>query len=97
MLTGSMVALVTPMSADGAVNDAELAGLVDFHVAAGTEYLVIAGTTGESATLTHDEHLDLLRRSCELAAGRIPVIAGTGSNSTAEAIRKSDTLRLCPK
>jgi len=89
MLTGSMVALVTPMSATGAVNDAELAGLIDFHVAAGTEYLVIAGTTGESATLTHDEHLDLLRRSCELATGRIPIIAGTGSNATRQTLELS--------
>lgn len=84
MLYGSMVALVTPMSADGAVNDAELAGLIDFHVDSGTEALVIAGTTGESATLNHDEHLALIARSCELAAGRMPIVAGTGSNSTAQ-------------
>jgi 4-hydroxy-tetrahydrodipicolinate synthase len=86
MLTGSMVALVTPMSADGAVDYGELSGLIDFHVGAGTEALIIAGTTGESATLTHDEHLLLLERSCELAAGRIPIIAGTGSNSTQQTL-----------
>jgi 4-hydroxy-tetrahydrodipicolinate synthase len=86
MLTGSMVALVTPMRADGAVNYDELAGLIDFHVEAGTEALIIAGTTGESATLTHDEHLELLARSCELSAGRIPIIAGTGSNSTQQTL-----------
>jgi 4-hydroxy-tetrahydrodipicolinate synthase len=89
MLTGSMVALVTPMTGDGAVNDAELAGLIDFHVANGTEALIIAGTTGESATLTHEEHLALLEHACELAAGRIPIIAGTGSNSTRQTLELS--------
>ncbi|HEY5666235.1 MAG TPA: 4-hydroxy-tetrahydrodipicolinate synthase [Gammaproteobacteria bacterium] len=89
MLTGSMVALVTPMDADGAVSYGELASLVDFHVESGTEALVIAGTTGESATLTHDEHLQLLEKSCELADGRIPIIAGTGSNSTQQTLELS--------
>jgi 4-hydroxy-tetrahydrodipicolinate synthase len=89
MLTGSMVALVTPMSADGAVAYDELARLIDFHVDAGTEALVIAGTTGESATLTHDEHLELLARSCDLAGGRLPIIAGTGSNSTRQTLELS--------
>lgn len=89
MLTGSMVALVTPMTATGDVAYGELGALFDFHIAAGTEALVIAGTTGESATLSHDEHLDLLRRSCELAQGRIPIIAGTGSNSTRQTLELS--------
>jgi 4-hydroxy-tetrahydrodipicolinate synthase len=89
MLTGSMVALVTPMSADGAVNYRELADLIDFHVNGGTEALVIAGTTGESATLTHDEHLELLQKACELAGGRIAIIAGTGSNSTRQTLELS--------
>ncbi|MDX1563180.1 MAG: 4-hydroxy-tetrahydrodipicolinate synthase [Gammaproteobacteria bacterium] len=89
MLTGSMVALVTPMDADGAVVDDELARLIDFHVEAGTEALVIAGTTGESATLTHAEHLALLERSCELAGERIPIVAGTGSNSTQQTLELS--------
>lgn len=84
MLTGCMVALVTPMRSDGSIDYSELAGLIDFHVESGTEALVIAGTTGESATLDHDEHIALIERSCELAAGRIPIIAGTGSNSTAQ-------------
>jgi 4-hydroxy-tetrahydrodipicolinate synthase len=84
-----MVALVTPMDADGAINYGDLARLIDFHVAAGTEFLIIAGTTGESATLDHDEHLELLRCSCELAGGRIPIIAGTGSNSTAQTLALS--------
>lgn len=89
MLTGSMVALVTPMSADGAVNYRELGALIDFHVDRGTEALVIAGTTGESATLTHDEHLELLATACELAAGRTTIIAGTGSNSTRQTLELS--------
>jgi len=89
MLTGSMVALVTPMGADGAVDYQELAGLIEFHIDAGTEALVIAGTTGESATLTHDEHLELLEQSCRLAGGRIPIIAGTGSNSTQQTLELS--------
>ena len=89
MLAGSMVALVTPMDADGTVNYADLRRLIDFHVAAGTEALIIAGTTGESATLDHDEHLELIAKACELAARRIPIIAGTGSNSTAQTLRLS--------
>ncbi|HEY7673169.1 MAG TPA: 4-hydroxy-tetrahydrodipicolinate synthase [Gammaproteobacteria bacterium] len=89
MLAGSMVALVTPMDADGSVNYADLGRLIDFHVAAGTEALIIAGTTGESATLDHDEHLELLTVACQLAQRRIPIIAGTGSNSTAQTLRLS--------
>jgi 4-hydroxy-tetrahydrodipicolinate synthase len=89
MLTGSMVALVTPMSMDGAVNYRELGALIDFHVDGGTEALIIAGTTGESATLTHDEHLELLEKACELAGGRIAIIAGTGSNSTRQTLELS--------
>lgn len=89
MLTGSMVALVTPMSADTAVDYGQLRQLIDFHIEAGTEALIIAGTTGESATLTHDEHLELLERSCEFAAGRIPIMAGTGSNSTRQTLELS--------
>jgi dihydrodipicolinate synthase/N-acetylneuraminate lyase len=89
MLTGSMVALVTPMAANGDVNLPELERLLDMHVDAGTEALIIAGTTGESATLTHDEHLGLLERSCAIAAGRMPIIAGTGSNSTRQTLELS--------
>jgi 4-hydroxy-tetrahydrodipicolinate synthase len=84
-----MVALVTPMSASGAVDYGQLSGLIDFHIDAGTQALVIAGTTGESATLDHAEHLELIERSCELAAGRIPIIAGTGSNSTRQTLNLS--------
>jgi 4-hydroxy-tetrahydrodipicolinate synthase len=89
MLTGSIVALVTPMNADGAVDYAALERLIGFHIDAGTDALVIAGTTGESATLEHREHIDLIARSRELAGERIPIIAGTGSNSTAQTLALS--------
>jgi 4-hydroxy-tetrahydrodipicolinate synthase len=96
MLSGSMVALVTPMNADGTVNYGDLSRLIDFHVDAGTEKLVIAGTTGESATLEHDEHFDLIERACELAEGRIPIVAGTGSNSTAQTLGLSKRVDRLP-
>lgn len=86
MFHGSMVALVTPMQDDGSVDEAALRKLIDFHVENGTHGLVIAGTTGESATLDMDEHCATIRLSVEYAAGRLPVIAGTGANSTREAI-----------
>lgn len=87
-----MTALVTPMLPDGRVDDESLEELIDWHVEAGTETLVIAGTTGESATLSTDEHVDLIGLSCELANERIPIIAGTGSNSTAQTIELSQTV-----
>ncbi len=86
-LRGSIVALITPMDAEGAFDDAALARLVDFHVDAGTAGIVAVGTTGESATLDENEHCAVIARCVELAAGRIPVIGGTGANATAEAIR----------
>jgi len=86
MFHGSMVALVTPMRADGAVDNEALERLVDFHVENGTDAIVAVGTTGESATLDEKEHCDVIRRVVNHAAGRIPVIAGTGANSTREAI-----------
>ncbi|NEX20943.1 4-hydroxy-tetrahydrodipicolinate synthase [Thiorhodococcus mannitoliphagus] len=86
MFRGSIVALVTPMHAEGEVDDASLKRLVDFHVSEGTVAIVSVGTTGESATLDEDEHCAVIRRTVELTAGRIPVIAGTGANSTREAI-----------
>lgn len=89
MLTGSMVALVTPMDPDGAVNYRDLGRLVDWHVSSGTEALIVAGTTGESATLDHDEHVELIERATELAGGRVRIIAGTGSNSTAQTLALS--------
>lgn len=86
MFKGSLVALVTPFDENNRVDYAALKGLIDFHVAEGTDGLVIAGTTGEAATLTKTEHADLVRRAVEIAAGRLPVIAGTGSNSTQQTI-----------
>jgi 4-hydroxy-tetrahydrodipicolinate synthase len=86
MFKGSLVALVTPMLSDGAVDYPQLEALVDFHVEQGTDALVIAGTTGESATLSHSEHCELLKHSHEIIASRLPMIAGTGANSTSEAI-----------
>jgi len=86
MFKGSMVALATPMTAAGDLDDRALAGLVEFHAEAGTQGLIIAGTTGESATLRRDEHIALIARAVELADGRLPVIAGTGSNSTAQTL-----------
>ncbi len=86
MFHDSMVALVTPMHEDGAIDTASLRKLVDFHAANGTAAIVAVGTTGESATLDMDEHCEVIRLCVEHAAGRLPVIAGTGANSTTEAI-----------
>ncbi len=86
MIQGSIVALVTPMFEDGSVDEASLRQLIDFHIESGTDALVAVGTTGESATLDEEEHCQLIRRCVELTAGRVPVIAGTGANSTREAI-----------
>jgi 4-hydroxy-tetrahydrodipicolinate synthase len=86
MFHGSMVALVTPMTPDGALDYEALGKLVEFHVENGTDAIVSVGTTGESATLDFEEHCTVIRRTVEFAAGRVPVIAGTGSNSTQEAI-----------
>lgn len=86
MITGSLVAIVTPMNEDGSLDYASLRRLIDFHVAEGTDGIVIVGTTGESPTVDFDEHCELIRFTVEHTAGRIPVIAGTGANSTREAI-----------
>ncbi|QKJ88178.1 4-hydroxy-tetrahydrodipicolinate synthase [Paramixta manurensis] len=86
MFTGSIVALLTPMDVKGNVCRASLKKLIDYHVASGTAAIVSVGTTGESATLSHDEHGDVVMLTLELADGRIPVIAGTGANATAEGI-----------
>ena len=83
--SGSLVAMVTPFR-NGKVDEAKVRELVEFHVANGTDTLVPCGTTGESPTLTHDEHRRVIELVVDAAAGRIPVVAGTGSNSTAEAI-----------
>lgn len=86
MFHGSMVALVTPMQADGSIDEASLRGLIDFHLDNGSDALVVVGTTGESATLNEDEHCKLIASAVEMADKRIPIIAGTGANSTQEAI-----------
>jgi 4-hydroxy-tetrahydrodipicolinate synthase len=85
-----MVALVTPMHSDGGVDFVSLARLIEFHIDNGTAAIVSMGTTGESATLDMDEHCEVMRRTVELVAGRIPVIAGTGANSTSEAIELTE-------
>src|SRR5882757_3094242 len=86
MLTGSLVAIATPMQEGGALDLPALRKLIDFHIGNGTAGIVIVGTTGESPTVDVDEHCTLIRSAVEYAAGRIPVIAGTGGNSTREAI-----------
>jgi len=86
MITGSLVAIVTPMHEDGRLDMGRFRSLIDFHVAEGTDGIVVVGTTGESPTVDFDEHKELIRVAVEHAKGRIPVIAGTGANSTAEAI-----------
>jgi len=86
MITGSIVAIVTPMHEDGSLDLPSLRNLVDFHVREGTDAIVIVGTTGESPTVDVEEHCELIRVTVDHAAGRIPVIAGTGANSTSEAI-----------
>jgi 4-hydroxy-tetrahydrodipicolinate synthase len=86
MITGSIVAIVTPMNEDGSLDFPRLRSLIDWHVAEGTDGIVVVGTTGESPTVNVDEHCELIRTTVEHAAGRIPVIAGTGANSTAEAV-----------
>ncbi len=86
MFRGSMVAVVTPMEADGALDFAALARLVEFHIENGTDALIAVGTTGESATLDFEEHITVVAKVVELVRRRIPVIAGTGANSTREAL-----------
>lgn len=86
MFHGSMVALVTPMQQDGALDEAALLALVEWHIEQGTDAIIAVGTTGESATLNHKEHCHVISLVVDKAAGRIPIIAGTGANSTTEAI-----------
>lgn len=86
MLHGSLVALVTPMLEDGTIAWDALERLIDYHIASGTDGLVVAGTTGEASTLTMKEQATLFKQAVAMAGGRIPIIAGTGANATAEAI-----------
>ncbi|KZX82154.1 4-hydroxy-tetrahydrodipicolinate synthase [Oleiphilus sp. HI0009] len=89
MITGSIVALATPMHSDGSLDWDRLDQLVDFHIENGTDSIVAVGTTGESATLSPEEHCKVIERVVKRTAGRIPIIAGTGANSTLEAIELS--------
>ena len=86
MFKGSLVALITPMTADGAVDEDAFARFVDWQIREGTKGIVPVGTTGESPTLSHDEHRRVVEIAIKVSAGRVPVIAGAGSNSTAEAV-----------
>ena len=92
MFTGSFVALITPMFDDGQIDYPALQELVEFHIKNGSHGIVSVGTTGESATLSFDENIEVVRRTVEYAKGRIPVVAGAGANSTAEAIFLSQQL-----
>jgi 4-hydroxy-tetrahydrodipicolinate synthase len=93
MFQGSMVALVTPMAEDGTVDLAALAALIEWHVAEGTDALVVVGTTGEAPTLEPQEQVAVIREAVRVARGRIPVIAGTGSNATEHSIRATRAAR----
>ena len=93
MITGSLVAIVTPMRADGSVDMPRFKELIDWHVQEGTDGIVVVGTTGESPTVNFDEHKELIRVAVEHARGRIPIIAGTGGNSTAEAIELTESAK----
>ena len=93
MLSGSLVAIVTPMLEDGSLDLARFKSLIDWHIVEGTQGIVVVGTTGESPTVDFDEHKELIRIAVAHAAGRVPVIAGTGANSTAEAIELSESAR----
>lgn len=89
LFTGAGVAIVTPMHADGSINLEKFKELIDLQIAGGTDALIVCGTTGESATQSHEEHVQVIKTAVEHTAGRIPVIAGTGSNDTAYALALS--------
>src|SRR3954467_13142533 len=93
MITGSLVAIVTPMKEDGALDLARFHELIDWHVAEGTDGIVVVGTTGESPTVGFEEHKELIRIAVQHSGGRIPIIAGTGANSTAEAIELAESAK----
>src|SRR5918998_338570 len=93
MITGSLVAIVTPMHEDGRLDLAAFRKLIDWHVAEGTDAIVVVGTTGESPTVNFDEHTQLIRVAVEHSRCRIPIIAGTGGNSTAEAIELTEAAK----
>jgi 4-hydroxy-tetrahydrodipicolinate synthase len=92
-ITGSIVALVTPMHEDGSVDYTTLRSLIDWHIAEGTDCIGVVGTTGESPTVSVEEHCEIIRVAVEQAAGRVPIMAGAGANSTREAIELSQFAR----
>jgi 4-hydroxy-tetrahydrodipicolinate synthase len=93
MITGSLVAIVTPMCDDGRLDIARFEALIDWHIAEGSDGIVVVGTTGESPTVDFDEHKELIHIAVGHAAGRIPIVAGTGANSTAEAIELTESAK----
>jgi 4-hydroxy-tetrahydrodipicolinate synthase len=93
MLSGSIVAIVTPMHEDGRLDLGRFRSLIDWHIGEGSDGIVVVGTTGESPTVDFDEHKELIRVAVEHAAGRLPVIAGTGGNSTSEAVELTESAR----
>src|SRR3970282_677392 len=93
MITGSLVAIITPMHEDGRLDLGAFRKLIDWHVAEGTDGIVVVGTTGESPTVNVDEHKELIRLAVQHSRGRIPVIAGTGGNSTAEAVELPESAK----
>ncbi|MEZ3426252.1 MAG: 4-hydroxy-tetrahydrodipicolinate synthase [Lachnospiraceae bacterium] len=92
---GAGVAIVTPMKANGEVNYERFADLIEFQIANGTDAIIVCGTTGEASTLSHEEHLEVIRYCAKKVAGRVPVIAGTGSNSTETAVYLSTEAEKC--
>src|ERR1700752_2777891 len=93
MISGSIVAIVTPMQDDGRLDYERFKSLIDFHVEQGTDGIVVVGTTGESPTVDFDEHKELIRAAVAHSRGRIPIIAGTGGNSTSEAIELTESAK----
>jgi 4-hydroxy-tetrahydrodipicolinate synthase len=93
MITGSLVAIVTPMLDDGSLDLVRFKQLIDWHIAQGTSAIVVVGTTGESPTVDFDEHKELIRIAVQHSSGRLPIIAGTGGNSTAEAVELTESAR----
>ena len=93
VFTGAGVAIITPFHADGSINYDKLAELIDYHCEKKTDAIIICGTTGESATMSREEHRQCIRFTVEQAKGRIPVIAGTGSNCTRNAVEASVEVR----
>ena len=95
VFTGAGVAIITPFNEDMTVNYESFAKIIEYQIANGTDAIVVCGTTGESATLNHEEHLDVIKYCVDVVNHRIPVIAGTGSNDTDYAVRLSNDAEKC--